>query len=71
MRSNADICLRHSPFQLNDPAAYNSAVRTFASKLHAHKHRDYLGRIATEDLGLLIGDGTTENDAEDFLEALS
>ncbi|GAA5905289.1 uncharacterized protein JCM6883_006349 [Sporobolomyces salmoneus] len=62
---------RSEAMKRNDPSSYNSALRTFASKLHSHKHRDYLQQIEVENLGLLIGNGTTENDAEDFLEALT
>ncbi|GAA5946914.1 hypothetical protein JCM3765_002073 [Sporobolomyces pararoseus] len=62
---------RGEAMKRNDPSSYNSALRSFASKLHSHKHSDYLSRIEVENLGLLVGDGTTENDAEDFLEALN
>ncbi|GAA5881367.1 hypothetical protein JCM16303_000149 [Sporobolomyces ruberrimus] len=61
---------RNSAIKLNNPTAYNSAIRTFAEKIVDHKHRDYLRQIESENLGLLVGDGTTEADAEDFLEAL-
>ncbi|GAA5841631.1 hypothetical protein JCM5353_002754 [Sporobolomyces roseus] len=62
---------RNEAMRRNTPSSYNSSLRSFANRLSTHKHRDYLSYLASEELGLLVGGGTTEDDAEAFLEALT
>ncbi|GAA5938500.1 uncharacterized protein JCM15063_005337 [Sporobolomyces koalae] len=61
---------RQEAKESSNAPAYNIALRAFVAYLASHKHRDYLARIEREGLGLLVGGGTTEADAENFLQAL-
>ncbi|GAA6052383.1 hypothetical protein JCM3770_000215 [Rhodotorula araucariae] len=50
---------------------YNASLRALAASLRTNpKKRDYLSRVRTDGIGLLVGGDTLPQEAEDFLDEL-